>query len=207
MLGHWPKSMMEALDDPTVELVEDAIPGRTTALDDHDMADARFLGDPTVANGYRHLLASLRAHAPLDLVILMLGTNDLKARYSQTARSIAANIERLGRRIITSNAGPGAWGEGAAPNLMILCPAQIGPRALDPSYDRKEEWGRASALMAELPPHYKAVADDLRADFFDIGPLITPGASDPFHWPEDQHVKLGETLAPLVADILSRDIV
>lgn len=202
----WPKTLISQLADPALELVEDAIPGRTTALDDYDMADTRFLGDPTVANGFRSLLPSLRAHAPLDLVVLMLGTNDLKSRYCQTPRSIAANVERIARRILTSNAGPGPWGEGAAPKLLILCPAQVGERIKDPAFDRKEEWGMAQSIMAALPPLYKAVADELRADFFDIGPLIEPGATDPFHWPEDQHVKLGSALAPIVRDMLDRDI-
>ena len=72
-----------------VELIEEALSGRTTDLDDHqiDLPSAHLRG--ATFNGAKLLPAIVASHLPLDLVIIMLGTNDLKARFKRSPQNIA----------------------------------------------------------------------------------------------------------------------
>lgn len=72
-------------------------------------------------SGLRILPALLESHRPLDLVVVMLGTNDLKARFSVTAYDIALSLERLVATIQASDCGP----DGAAPQVLVVIPVPI----------------------------------------------------------------------------------
>lgn len=77
---------MAELLGPAFTVIEEGRCGRTTVMEDPMAAHK---------NGLRYLPACLESHQPLDLVILMLGTNDLKARFSLTPDDIALGAQRL----------------------------------------------------------------------------------------------------------------
>ena len=72
-------------------VIEEGLGGRTTVWDD-PVEDYK--------NGKKYLLPCLDSHKPLDLVIIMLGTNDLKSRFSVTPFDIGASMENLVKTII-----------------------------------------------------------------------------------------------------------
>jgi lysophospholipase L1-like esterase len=82
----WPDVLARALG-PEYCVISEGLPGRTTVHDD--------LVEGGKRSGLEVLPAILPSHAPLDLMLLMLGTNDLKPRFSVTAAEIARSIERL----------------------------------------------------------------------------------------------------------------
>ncbi|AHM02517.1 lipolytic enzyme, G-D-S-L [Roseibacterium elongatum DSM 19469] len=82
----WPDAMGAALG-PRYEVLAEGLPGRTTVHDDPIEGGKR--------SGLEVLPAILLSHEPVDLLILMLGTNDLKPRFSVTSHEIARSIERL----------------------------------------------------------------------------------------------------------------
>jgi lysophospholipase L1-like esterase len=98
---------------PGWEVIAEGQPGRTTVHDDPIEGAHR--------NGLAVLPALLESHAPIDVVIIMLGTNDLKARFAVTPFDIAASLERLVRVVGQSGAGPG----GAAPRVLLVVPPPI----------------------------------------------------------------------------------
>ena len=85
----WPISLKTFLSemDLDVEIIEDCLPGRTTNIDDAQ--------DGSHLNGAKVLMSSLLANSPIDLVIIMLGTNDLKIRFQRTPDAIAEGIKEL----------------------------------------------------------------------------------------------------------------
>ena len=93
----WPGRLAQLL--PGWEVIAEGHPGRTTLHDDPVEGAHR--------NGLTVLPAILESHRPVDVVLLMLGTNDLKARFSVTASDIALSLERLVRVIRASESGPG----------------------------------------------------------------------------------------------------
>jgi lysophospholipase L1-like esterase len=98
---------------PGWEVIAEGQPGRTTVHDDPIEGPHR--------NGLSVLPALLETHAPLDVVVIMLGTNDLKARFSVTAFDIALSLERLVTAVRQSGAGP----DGTAPQVMLVVPPPI----------------------------------------------------------------------------------
>lgn len=89
-------------------VLNEGLPGRTTVHEDPIDGGAR--------NGAAVLPAMLLSHAPLDLVILMLGTNDLKPRFATSAFDIAKSVERLVR--ITKGILPDV-------RVLVICPVSI----------------------------------------------------------------------------------
>ena len=115
----WPRRLASILG-PDYHIIEDGLPGRTTCHDNP------FDGEHK--NGLRHLPVALECHAPIDLIIVMLGTNDLKSHLSLSAYDIAKGLSSLLRVIAASTAGP----DGKAPEMLVVSPVPIlecGPSA------------------------------------------------------------------------------
>lgn len=190
MARPWPVVMAEALG---VELVTDALPGRTTVYDDPGMARAEPEG--RAWNGLAHLEASMMAASPVDLVLIMLGTNDFKARFAPEPAKIAANIMTLAGRAATVPAGPGGWEDQVPPAVVLICPVPLGERADDPGWVRHAEWlgGRAAsgALFAALAP----LASAQGVPLFAAGDVVEPSAQDPVHLEPPVHERLGRAVA------------
>jgi lysophospholipase L1-like esterase len=98
---------------PDWEVIAEGHPGRTTVHDDPVEGAHR--------NGMTVLPALLESHKPLDVVLLMLGTNDLKQRFSVNAGDIALSLERLVRLIRASTCGP----QNGAPGVLLVAPPPI----------------------------------------------------------------------------------
>ena len=100
--ARWPGVLAAALGAGW-HVVEAGLNGRTTVFDDP-------LGDK---NGLRHLGPVLESAAPVDLVVVMLGTNDLKTRFGASAYEIAEGAGRIADAVRASAAGPA----GGAPQV------------------------------------------------------------------------------------------
>ena len=109
----WPGVLQEKLG-PTHTVIAEGLNGRTTTHD--DPAD----GGP-VKNGHRFLPVILDSHAPIDLVIIKLGTNDLKMRFSVPAYDIADGAGRLVDLVLAARNAPAK----APPKVLLVAPAPL----------------------------------------------------------------------------------
>lgn len=166
-------------------LIEEGHPGRTTVHDDPIEGAHR--------NGLAILPAILESHRPIDLVILMLGTNDMKARFSVTAEDVAASLDRLVRTIRAAEAGP----DRGAPQVLLVCP----PPVLETGCLRGMFQGGA-AKSAALAPLAGKVAEAHGAGFLDAGAHITVSPIDGIHFDADAHATLGRAIGALAAEML-----
>ena len=66
----WPSALEAGLGADKVRVIAEGLGGRTTVFDDWNAAADR--------NGSRILPTLLESHSPLDAIIIMLGTNDIK---------------------------------------------------------------------------------------------------------------------------------
>lgn len=180
----WPRIMQAALG-AGVNVFEEGLNGRTTCVDDPIEGEIR--------NGERYLPVSLITHMPLDLVIIMLGTNDLKARLSMTAGDIADGAGKLADLVRRSTAGP----EGLAPEVLLVSPAPLAKLTW-----LTEMFEAGSAKSQKLAGEYARVAKAYGVHFFDAGSVISSSDDDGIHLDADAHRTLGLALAGEVRRIL-----
>lgn len=179
--NRWPGVTARRLG-PGWTVIEEGHPGRTTLHDD-PLEGAH-------KNGLAILPAILETHRPIDLVILKLGTNDLKARFSVTANDIARSVEKLALAVQASGAAP----DGGAPALMVVAP----PPILETGCLAGMFAGGA-AKSARFAAEYAHVARRLTAAFVDAGALIAVDPADGIHYDAAAHHRLGEAIAAGIA--------
>ena len=180
----WPLAMAQCLG-PEVEVIAEGLNGRTTAWDTHDGAAER--------NGARILPTLLHSHAPLDLVVILLGTNDVFL-VEASARRAAAGLRRLAE-IVRSHPCPGG---GAVPDLVLV----------SPPWPVKDPAGLVTdddiARARGLAPAYRGLADEIGAGFFDAAGAVESSPRDGVHLEADQSRALGRALAGVVRARLGR---
>lgn len=159
----WTTLLQEAL--PHWEVIPEGHPGRTTLHDDPIEGAHR--------NGRRVLPALLETHRPLDAVLLMLGTNDLKERFSVNAGDIALSLERLLRDIRAFGAGP----MGGAPAVLVVAPPPILETGCLAGI-----FAGGAAKSARLGAEIGAMAQRNGAPFLDAGQVVQVSAVDGIHY-------------------------
>lgn len=196
----WPVVMRDRLADAyhiAAEIVEECLPGRTTAYPDPQ--------EGPEYNGLPFLKPALLSHAPLDFVIIMLGTNDMKARFEVSADDVSANLMQLAKITRRAPVGPGKWRDAPPPEVLIITPAIMGERINNPSWLRFEEWRGGYEKMRDLPKitHNAVISHgDNGIHTCDANEAVTPSERDPIHWGADSHHALGAYMADKLAAIL-----
>lgn len=169
-------------------VVEDGLNGRTTVFDDPVIGDM---------SGLAQLPISLKTHMPLDLVVILLGSNDSKTRFSVNGDEIARGLGRLLDIISKSNAGP----EANAPQMLVLVPPEMGDVSktwLKPIFDTAHSRAALQALRETYPP----VAAAFGARCFDLNQVVDPGHIDGMHFDPEALKPVATALAKVVRDIV-----
>lgn len=172
-------------------VLEEGLSGRTTTADDPT--------DPRL-NGSRYLPAALATHLPLDLVILMLGTNDTKAALGRSAFDIATGMSVLVGQVQSCAGGVGT--SYPAPRVLVVSPPPLAP-VPDPWFELVFRGGQEKcAALAEM---YRALAAFSGTAFFDAGSVISTDGVDGVHFSQQNNLDLGRALAGQVQTILGDD--
>jgi lysophospholipase L1-like esterase len=174
----WPGVMARALGDGW-HVIEEGLSGRTTVRDDPVEGAHK--------NGRTYLRPCLQSHMQLDLVIIMLGTNDLKARFNQPASEVAMGIGCLVHDIKELLPGRG----GTVPEIMVVSP----PPMLDDIKEWRGIFAGAPEKSRQLAMEFEIIADSLEVHFFDAGSVASCDPIDGFHINREAHAALGLALA------------
>lgn len=189
----WPGVAQAVLGDG-FEIIEEGLSGRTTDLPDADPTVKELSG--AGLDGSAYLPAAVASHLPLDLVVIMLGTNDLKTKFDRSpgeiARGVGGLIERV-RRI-----DRGAWTEYAAPRVLVLAPPPLVQTERFPAAILAGGIDKSRALAAQL----EAVAGSAGAAFFDVGAVTSADGVDGIHLSEAAHRRIGLAVADQIRAIL-----
>lgn len=177
----WPGVLRDALGDG-YWLIEEGLPGRTTVHPDPIEGAHK--------NGLAVLPAILESHVPLDLVVILLGTNDLKLRFSLSAFDIAEGAGTLVHSI-----QQGTWG--VVPQVLLVAPPPLATLS-----DFALMFEGATEKSRQLAAQYRRVAGELNCAFFDAGTVVTTSDRDGVHWEAEEHRKLGLALVDVVRVLL-----
>lgn len=164
------------------EVVDEGLPGRTAQFDDPVMGSHM--------NGRDGLKIALCSHGPIDAMTLMLGTNDVKARFTKTPAHVVSGIAglldiALGLEMQTRHGGF---------RVLLICP----PPVVETGPFAGEFWG-AAAVSQALPPLYHALARARGCGFLDAGQVIAVSPVDGIHHDAAAHRVLGAAVAAAVA--------
>ena len=178
----WPGVLGAALGKDW-RVIEEGLGGRTTVSDDPVEGIEK--------NGRTYLLPCLHSHKPLDVVVIMLGTNDLKARFNKSAWEIAQGVGVLVGIVQGAGVGRG----GGAPEIIVVSPAPI----LKKLPFHADMFAGAYETSQEMAKQYKALAETNGARFFEAGKVIRSSEHDGFHLDPEAHAALGAALAKEIA--------
>lgn len=163
------------------DVIPEGHPGRTAVFDDPI--------EGVHKNAMRSLHAILESHRPLDLVMVMLGTNDLKARFCVSAHDVALGIQRVVTEIGRSDCGP----DGQAPKVLVVAPVVVIETGIF-----TEIFAGAAEKSAALAVVLRDFADRQNAEFFDSNEVSCVDPVDGIHLDTEAHARIGRAAAKAV---------
>ncbi len=168
------------------EVIEEGLNGRTAVLDDP------FL--PFLVNGKTYLLPCLLSHSPLDLVAIMLGTNELKSRFNLNASEIARGIRQLIWLIKSLNIGT----NNKVPEILIMAPSVANENV----GDFKSDFVGSTAKSKEFAKYYSEICKIENCHFLDANLYSEYSNIDGIHYDKENQIKLGQAMFKVVKQIL-----
>lgn len=176
----WPRVAEAKLEGWAV--IEEGLPGRTTQFNDPVMG--------AHMNATLGLRIALESHGPIDLLAIMLGTNDFKTRFAPTPERVTAGVAglvdiALGDEYQTRHGGF---------EVLVICP----PPVLEQGPISGEFIGAAAASRA-LAPVLKAQCDARGVHFLNAGLVIGSSEQDGVHFEPDAQRALGAAIAGIVS--------
>ena len=185
----WPGAMENILNDKerTYRVIENCLNGRRTAWDD-PFKPGR--------NGLQGIEQVIEMHSPLELVVLMLGTNDFQSMHDHNAWHSAQGIRSLIASIRQAPIEPGM----PVPQILLVVPPLIhtpkGPIA------PKFKGGENKCLG--IAQEYKVVADEMDCLYFDSESVTSSSTVDGIHLDKEQHKVLGVALAEKIKESVEK---
>ena len=165
-------------------VIEEGLNGRTTFISE----DERPL-----RSGSDVLPILLESHRPLDLAIIMLGTNDLKLEFNLTVAEIAQGAKTLCELVMNSE-----YLEDHPPEILLISPTHIGHNILP---EDKEFFVQARGKSLQFAELFEKAAAELGIHFLDAAKIVKVSEVDGVHWDADQHQSFGKDLANRIRDI------
>lgn len=175
--------LLQRLLGEEYHVLEEGLSGRTTVF-----SDPLHEGMPALDVAYPILMS----HEAVDLLIVMLGTNDTKDRLGMNAACIALGLDRL----LTKCKSVPCWGD-HGPNILVVCPPHIGEALNDPCM------GTTCAQKSrELSRYYEPVAKAQGCAYLDAEGVAEFNKVDFMHLSRKGHAQLAEKLAELVVELV-----
>jgi len=183
----WPGVLRNDLGDDYF-VIEEGLNGRTTVWDDPLHGGYK--------NGMKYLIPCLASQRPINLIILFLGTNDLKMRFSLTASEITHGIRVLTDIILKSESGP----QERPPKVLLIAPPIV--KNIPSSSRFSEEFEDGYSKSLQLGKYYKEVAEEYGCYFLDASKVVEASDIDGIHLEVDEHIKLGHAISKKVKIIM-----
>lgn len=188
----WPGYLQGLLGREDYYVIEEGLNSRTTVQRDPCYDDNK--------SGLDLLPAVIKTHMPVDLLILMLGSNDMKQRFHMEAADIARGAALLISTAKTVSASKSA--DGRPCNILLVAPPPI-TEALRDGACYCEFGDRALRVSGELSKWYRRIAQSNHVDFLDAAEIVTPSPTDGLHLTPEAHAVLARAIADKCRTILN----
>lgn len=175
----WPGLLADLLGD-SVKVLEEGLCGRTTMFDD--------VTDPG-RNGLEGIEAAVKKGSPLDLLIIMLGSNDCKTQFRASAKEIAEGVRQVAEKA-------GSAGRSGLP-ILLIAPAALTERIAKSGFGPEFDLHSVEVSKA-LAEEYEALAKQLGCHFLDASKATRVSTADGLHLDADGHRRLAEAVCAWV---------
>ena len=165
-------------------IIEEGLNGRTSVWEDPVEGDKC---------GLRQLPSILASHTPLDLLIIMLGSNDLKHRFNATATDISLSVERL----VKTAQSIDNYTSDKPFQILLVSPAEVCPQTF-----LGEVFGDRSADTKAFPALFEAAAKRCGVHFLNIAAYAQPSPLDGLHFDRENHKKVAAAMEAKIRQIL-----
>lgn len=172
----WPGVVQAHFGDRAL-IIEEGLPGRTTIHDDPIEGAYR--------NGRPYLQGAIESHNPLDIVVIMLGVNDLKARFSLTAWDIAESVGKLADLVMSNSAL-----QKSPPKLLLVA----APHILESGW-LAEMFKGGAEKSKHIATHLKKVAEARKIEWLDLAPVAKVSPVDGVHFDAESQIAMGKAIA------------
>ncbi len=179
----WTGVLQNSLGDG-FRVIEEGLNGRTNIMNEE--------GRP-LRSGLEVLPVLLESHRPLDLVVIMLGTNDLNHDFDLSAGQIADGARQVCRSVIDCE-----YLMDDPPQILLISPTHVELVTVE----EQDRFIGAIEKSRELAEHYQAVADDLGIHYLDASKIVVKTDLDGVHWAAEQHKAFGESLSGTIQKII-----
>lgn len=183
----WTSVIANLLGDE-FQVIEEGLSGRTSVID-----DALFEG----LSGLDYIYPCLMSHSPLELVIIMLGTNDTKERFNYTSFNIAQGVARLVAKAKSTKAGF----NGSSPQILVIAPPPIGASYSETPIGKSMGDG-CDIKSAQLGNHLAELLENQHTHFLDTKGLVEMNNIDYMHLDEEGHRLLAQLVFNKIKSIL-----
>ena len=148
-------------------------------------------------NGEAYLTPCLLSHRPLDLVIIMLGTNDLHLQAPMTMEALPAGITRL-NDIVQSLPKAGRGNQPA--KILVIAPVEVRPSAPNGRTEvyRKFHGDEGRRISLSFPEVYEKIAREKGCYFLNAQDFAEPCPADGVHMDKNSHIRLGKAIAKFI---------
>ncbi len=171
----WPGRLQELLGSE-YQVIEEGLCGRTTAFED--------MTEPG-RNGLDRVREAVERSLPLDVLVIMLGSNDCKAQFGASAAEIAGGLEQV--------AAQARGGEASGFRVLLVAPAAMTDRVMHSGFGSEFDQ-RSIKVSKELAEAYEALAGKCGCDFLDGSKVTQVSEIDGLHLDAEGHGRLAEAV-------------
>ncbi|MBQ8306155.1 MAG: hypothetical protein IJX90_08070 [Blautia sp.] len=183
--NRWPYILRDKLG-VDYEVIDEGLPGRTAALDEPFKPFRKGTGT---------FVAIAQSHYPVDLLIFLLGVNDLKFAFHEQ------DVQKSMEALLQIAMNPFTWDRQSVPKILLIAP----PALADPIREScfygmfREEH---VAMSKKVAPLYKDLAEEYGCEFMDAGTIIEASPIDCVHFTREGHHVLAEAVEKRIREIL-----
>ena len=183
----WTQRLQSLLGEDYL-VVEEGLSGRTTCFNDpiHEGLSA-----------LDYITPCLKSHEFVDLLVIMLGTNDVKERFAASAACVAIGMARLVKKAMATE----CWGD-RKPNILVIAPPHIG-EGMPLSAVGATMGSGCVEKSRELAHYYKEQCELIGCHFLDAQALGCEfNTVDYMHLTKKGHETLARALAGLIPALI-----
>ena len=187
--SRWPMVLQNLLGEG-YRVIEEGQNGRTIATDDPAEGEK---------NGLNYILPCLESHTPFDLLIIMLGSNDCKRKFSYSSMDIAGEMQRFLEKVLSYN----RFRCEDRFKVLLISPPYISTAIKTSWLGDSFGYENARAVSKELSDWYKQLATMYQCEYMDAAEHCFASDTDGCHLDDENQIKLGTSVYERIKDLVS----